>query len=60
MGRLLAGLEDGVQEIGGGVVGGKQLLGQAGVADDADQQVIEIVGDTARQQAEAFELLRLP
>ena len=60
MSRLLAGLEDSVQQFGGGVIGRKHLLGQAGVADHADQQVVEVVRDAAGQQAEALQLLRLP
>src|SRR5215216_5685003 len=33
--------------------------GQVGVAEDAGEQVVEVVRDAAGEQAEAFELLRL-
>ena len=60
VGGLFAGFDDAIQQLGGGVVGRKQFLGEAGVADHADQQVIEVMGDAARQQPEALQLLSLP
>ena len=35
------------------------LDGETGVAHDADQQVVKVVGDAAGQQAEAFQLVLL-
>ncbi len=40
-------------------VGGQVALRQSGLAEDADQQVVEIVGDAAREQAKALEPLRV-
>ena len=37
----------------------QQLLGELGVAEDPGEQVVEIVGDAARQNTEALELLRI-
>ena len=39
---------------------GRQIReGEAGLAEDADEQVVEVVRDAAGQHAEAFEALRL-
>ena len=53
----LAGIDDFGQDLMDGAVIRNHLLGQTGVAEDGDEQVIEIVCNSAGQQADAFELL---
>ena len=56
VGGALAGFDD----LGDGFalrLGQRTVLQQAGIPHDADQQVVEVVGDAAGEHAQAFELL---
>ena len=56
---LFAGADDAVEQLDRGIVGRQDLLGQAGIADHADQEVVEVVSHASRQQTQAFRFLRL-
>src|SRR5215467_2199353 len=56
----LAGLHDVGEQVSETAVLRDDILGQTGVAQYADEKVIKIVRDTARQQADALQLLFLP
>ena len=57
--RLLGGLLDGRHVAHGAGVVRQVELCQARVAQDGGQQVVEVVGDTAGENAQALELLRV-
>ena len=60
MSSLLAGLDDSVEQCGRGIVRRQKLPGQAGIADHAHQQVVEVVRDPGRQRSGAFQFPGLP
>ena len=57
--RAVAGAED-LREVPAALVVGRVLRAQLGVADHGEEDVVEVVGDAARQGAHGFHLLGLP
>ena len=59
-GSALPGLHDLLHRVAVLIAVGKAVENQLAVTGDDGEQIIEIMGDTARQHADRFHLLRLP
>ena len=59
VGGVLAAFDDTPEHVDHGAPGRQHVFGQAGVSDDAHQEIIEVMRDSARQKADTLHLLRL-
>jgi hypothetical protein len=57
VGSVFSGVVDFLEGGVGWAIGGEVEFGEADISDDGSEEVIEVVGDTAGEEAEAFEFL---
>ena len=60
MRRLFTRFDDTFEDLAGRVPVREHVFGHAGIPDDPDQQVVEIVSDAAGEETEAFQFLGVP